>query len=322
MTETAATQERIGTLVHRAFVYGSSEEFVTTLVAHLRNGLEREDAALVVTTPPNARAVREGLGPDATDVEFHDSSTWYANSAQALDAYLRAVDGWTSAGAGGVTVVGEPIWPASTSAQREWSRYESVLNLALAEKPVDLVCPYDARALPDFVLEQALWTHPHLAGENAVSSSSPGYVAPGSHGRALGAPARVRTRSALLLTASGDLARLRRHVERQARRAGVDRNRVADVALASSEVGSNALRHGRPPVRVRIGSEPGEFVVEVHDTGSGIEDPLAGWLAPVSDGGGWGLVLARRLADALEIRRDAGESTVRLHFTLSSVSTS
>jgi anti-sigma regulatory factor (Ser/Thr protein kinase) len=53
----------------------------------------------------------------------------------------------------------------------------------------------------------------------------------------------------------------------------------------------------------------------VNDSGAGIEDALAGQLAPRPDGGGGrGLWLARLLCDAVEIRNADGCS-VSLHAT-------
>jgi anti-sigma regulatory factor (Ser/Thr protein kinase) len=61
----------------------------------------------------------------------------------------------------------------------------------------------------------------------------------------------------------------------------IGRGRVADAILADlitgvSEAVSNALRHGEPPVKVRIWATPDRVLVSVHDPGPGPTDPLAG----------------------------------------------
>jgi anti-sigma regulatory factor (Ser/Thr protein kinase) len=48
------------------------------------------------------------------------------------------------------------------------------------------------------------------------------------------------------------------------------------LIIGASEAVSNALRHGQPPVTVRIWAAPDRVVVSVHDTGPGPADPLAG----------------------------------------------
>ena len=55
----------------------------------------------------------------------------------------------------------------------EWKRYESFLNVALADYPVGMVCPYDAIRLSQDIVEDALLTHPAI-GHGAARKPSPG----------------------------------------------------------------------------------------------------------------------------------------------------
>ncbi|MGN9774541.1 ATP-binding protein [Micromonospora sp. H33] len=65
---------------------------------------------------------------------------------------------------------------------------------------------------------------------------------------------------------------------------------VEELVLAVSETVTNALRHGRPPVRLRLWAGPDRIVVTVSDAGTGPADPFAG-LLPAGNGipGGLGL---------------------------------
>jgi anti-sigma regulatory factor (Ser/Thr protein kinase) len=62
---------------------------------------------------------------------------------------------------------------------------------------------------------------------------------------------------------------------------------LEDLEIGASEAVSNARRHGRPPVTVRIWAASGRILIQVHDTGPGPGDPLAGlvpaWTGPGLD---------------------------------------
>ena len=77
-----------------------------------------------------------------------------------------------------------------------------------------------------------------------------------------------------------DLGHIRRVVTARAMASGLSRSRAADLALAASEIASNAIIHGRPPTRLRLWEEDGELICEVRDAGDGIKDPLAGRRKP------------------------------------------
>ncbi|MDG4801890.1 ATP-binding protein [Micromonospora sp. WMMD980] len=83
--------------------------------------------------------------------------------------------------------------------------------------------------------------------------------------------------------------------------------------MAVSEVVGNALRHGTPPVRLRLWSAPDRIVVAVHDRGPGPKDPYAG-LLPAGDGteGGLGLWITHQSCDHVTHHRDADGFTIRL----------
>ena len=302
-------------LAHRALLYASREEFVEAMAPFVRTGVGRGDLVLVVTDRENAEALREELGAGAAGVRFRRSQEWYTNPATTLERYRTALA--ERRRGQGATVVGEPTWRASGAGLREWARYESVINVALRDVALDLVCPYDANALPDRVLAHAHETHPELV-DAAEARPSPRYVAPAEFPGLLDGAAPVRIVGEASLNGLDGLRDFRRLAAGAALDAGVPPERVSDVVLAASEVASNAVRHGRPPASARVGLSEGAFVCEVSDGGDGIPDPLAGWLHLASGRrGGWGLALARRLADALEIQRDGERSHVRLHFALS-----
>ncbi|MGI8622749.1 MAG: ATP-binding protein [Solirubrobacteraceae bacterium] len=114
---------------------------------------------------------------------------------------------------------------------------------------------------------------------------------------------------------SEDIARLRRAVAAYAVGHGLARQRVDDVKLAVSEIVSNAVVHayrdggdGTITVVASVDGR-GAMIVRVADDGLGLS-PRAD-----SPGAGLGLIIARQVADRLEIERpQRGGTAVRLTF--------
>jgi serine/threonine-protein kinase RsbW len=80
---------------------------------------------------------------------------------------------------------------------------------------------------------------------------------------------------------------------------GLSAARLDDVGLMASELVSNALRHGRGVITIRITSGSDDVTVEVADEGHGevAITPTPGVF------GGWGLRLVDELADAWGARQ-------------------
>ncbi len=76
---------------------------------------------------------------------------------------------------------------------------------------------------------------------------------------------------------------------------GVARRRADEVALLVSELATNALRHGGAPAVVDLRTDGASFVLDVADHDVASRPVLSGARAPGD--GGFGLMIARRLAD-------------------------
>ena len=87
--------------------------------------------------------------------------------------------------------------------------------------------------------------------------------------------------------------------------------KVLEMLLAATEVASNAIEHGGGVKDVRAGRVDGRFVCEIVDTGSGFDDPTAGYLAPHA-GRGTGLWVARQLTWEIEFLRSPDGFTARI----------
>jgi anti-sigma regulatory factor (Ser/Thr protein kinase) len=216
--------------------------------------------------------------------------------------------------------MGEPPWALGHKARvRDWARHESVVNVAFASLPVTLICPYDAQALPQDVLNHARDTHPEIVSAAGVTPSS-SYEDPRDFCERLDSTVEVQSRepSMEMMFGLGDLQAVRRLVGSFAINAGLSGARTEEIVLAVNEIATNALLHGQPPATVRAWNADEEIILEVVDAGEGIPDALAGQLPPPAQGlGGRGLWLTRLLCDAVEIC-NAGGCTVTVHASASS----
>jgi anti-sigma regulatory factor (Ser/Thr protein kinase) len=293
---------------HRALLYGSDEQLVEAMAPFVREGIARAEPVLVVLPERKARLLLEALAGDADAVDFADAALWYDAPARALRTWARHVA--DHADADRLRAVTEmPLVDATPAARREWMRYESIFNVALAAAPGSIACLYDERELPDDVLLDARRTHPEIL-VGGLPVSSPDYID-------LPAFANLIDREELEppapdhreLEFSWNLDHVRAHAEADALAAGVARVRVPEVVQAVHEVAANAVMHGGGKGRMRTWTEPGHFVCEIADGGAGIPDATAGYL---DAGAGAGLWVTRQLTDLVEVRGGPCGTTVRM----------
>src|SRR5437870_824917 len=297
---------------HEAFVYCTSQEFLTGTVPFLQEGLESDEQVLAVLSPEKTDLLRMELAKDAHRVRFADIATLGANPARIIPVWMRFIDervpGSSARG------IGEPIPGGRSSAELvECQQHESLLNHAFGSTPAfRLLCPYDVALGPE-VLEEAGRSHPFVYSTGQVFPSigwdlEGGPVRP--YETALPSPPASFEQLAF---AMGQLHNLRAFVSRHAVAAGFDARRTSDVVLAVNEVATNSLRYGGQRGTLTIWQEGTTLICEVHDTGQ-IADPLAGRRIPSpAAGGGYGLWLVNHLCDLVQVRTGPGGSVVRLH---------
>lgn len=296
------------TLNHQAFLYGSPDEFVRGMGPFAMAALERGDAVFAASKRPNVDALREHLGADAQSVQLEDTKEWMTRPFERLQAFKQAVADLSPGQS--LSAMGEPVWDGSPAVVRQWARYESIINLALASAPMRFICLYDSSALPDRILDYAVETHPEQVTLDGRCLPCDTFVDP--HRFTAGAAAAAPTEAIPLPLDGGEM---RRALAAYARSEGVVGERLDELLLATSEVMANAFRHGGEPIEACAWANERELVCQVGDSGPGIGDPLAGWLPPTDMAiGGWGLPIARQLADAVEIASPEAGATVTLYF--------
>jgi anti-sigma regulatory factor (Ser/Thr protein kinase) len=301
---------------HEAFLYSDLAEFLDETCGFVREGLERDEAVLVATGGDRLAGLRSFFGTEP-EVQLVDMAEVGANPARIIPVWRQFLDEHVAA-ARSVRGIGEPIWAGRTEAElAECHQHESLLNLAFGGGPGwRLLCPYDVTALPDDVIEEARANHPMVLDGGRWSASE--VYRPERARRALRhrplAPAPPEA-IGLEFTA-GDLAAVRRIVQRFSLAEGLDENSTDDLVLCVDEVASNSLLHGGGRGVLRMWREPTEVLCEITDAGS-IADPLAGRENPAVDRlGGRGLWMANQLCDLVQVRSGASGTVVRLHVHL------
>jgi DNA-binding GntR family transcriptional regulator/anti-sigma regulatory factor (Ser/Thr protein kinase) len=305
-----------GGLRHGALIYSADDDFLAGAAPFAEEGLDADERVLAVTTDENIELLRRALGPRADEVEFRRSREWYFTPSHTVLAYERYV---AHADRARVRILGEPVWDQRSSAAiTEWTRYESILNVELALAPVTILCPYDARELPDAVMGSARATHPdvQMGGESERSSE---FKDVRTLSRELDAgPLDDPVPPVAEHAITADLRDARDFALEQGRRAGLSPKRLVDALLAVEEAVANVATHGPGRGTLRSWVYNHSLVYEIRDDGPGLADALVGHMTldPALRGEPRGLWIARLLCDLVEVRSAGRGLTVRLHLAL------
>lgn len=298
---------------HAAVHYRSYEELLAVVVPFVRAGVDAGEPTVVSLGRDKAELVRAAL-PRASGVEFLVADDLYARPATAIKSYRELMAGYVAGGARRIRIFGEVPRSGLGPTWDWWARYEAAVNHIYDEFPLRSMCGYDTRTTPRHVLDDVARTHPFVATADGRHLTNDGYVEPTAFltaHRPTGEDPVQRTPPLVELT--DPMPNAVRRALREVNRTALDRDGLEDLHLSVTEVVTNALRHGRPPVHVRVWSEPQRLVVTVHDTGGGPQDPFAGLLrAPDRASGGFGLWMAHQLCHHVALDRDDDGFTVRL----------
>ena len=316
--------------LHDALFFGSDQDLLEATLEFALGALQRgEHLALACTDEHNA-LVADALdgfgaagGPEGVTVLARDEV--YLRPSAAIEGFRTLAHQVLAEGASGLRILGEVPASPGQAQQRQWGRFEAVCNHELADLPIWGLCAYDRRTAPTAVQENVLATHPTLR-HGHERRLNPGYVAPEDFLAGLAHTAVLpveATPPALELSGLGHDAV--RHARERVRLALADHvrwtlpttatsaERVDDAVLAVHELTDNAVRHGRPPVTIRMWATGPDVLVTVSDAGAGVADPFAGFVRHDTALGLW---VTRQLCEELDLRHDGERFTVRLHLTL------
>lgn len=296
---------------HDAGHYCGDDEFLDLVLPFLRGGDDAGDTTLVALGEQHSALVRAALPAGAT-VEFLTGGDMYARPSAAIREYQRLLARHVARGATRIRLLGE-LDPVVFGATWDWwARYESAVNHAYAEFPLWSMCAYDTGRTPAAVLHDIARTHPRVARPGGRRELSDAYTEPGVY---LTEP---RPAAADPVQAAPPVVELTDPTPAQARHAvhradpGLPAEEVAELVVAVSEAVTNALLHGRPPVRFRLWSGADRIVATVSDRGPGPADPFAGLLPAGSGPGGRGLWISHMCCNHVVLDRSPDGFTLRL----------
>ncbi|MFB9833461.1 anti-sigma factor RsbA family regulatory protein [Actinoallomurus acaciae] len=297
-------------LIHRAMVYADERAFLDAATPFLREGLAAGEVVLAVAPGPSLDLLRQTLG--AVDLGFRDAAHWYSQPTRTIAAYSSVIDHNPGRR---IRVLAEPGWADGTPAEiSEWTRYESIVNQAFARVDASVLCLYDARTTAADVLEGALRTHPELLDESGTHTNE-AYADPATvYAEIDRRPLPPVPPDAYEMPVDDiDLRRLRAFVGDHAERHGISSARLHDLLVATTEVATNAIRHGVPPVTCRTWADNGDVVVDVTDGGHWRPEGLPGFLPPDPFiRAGFGLWGVRMLCPLVQLRTGPGGTDIRL----------
>ena len=298
---------------HEAILYDSDEHLLAVVLPFLLGGVEAGEPTVVGLGGRNAELVRRAL-PTGTEVTFLPGGDVYARPTAAIRSYRKLLASYVADGARQIRIVGELPPPVLGATFDWWARYESAINHAYDDFPLWSMCAYDTRAISARVLAEVTRTHPRVAMPDGSHVPTDDYTEPPTYlsEQRLMLPDPVQ-RTTPVVELTDPTPSEARDAVRAAHRGQLSADGVDDLVVSVSEVVSNALRHGVPPVRVRLWSAADRMVVTVRDGGFGPTDPYAG-LLPAGNGaaGGLGLWISHQSCDHVALHREADGFTIRL----------
>jgi anti-sigma regulatory factor (Ser/Thr protein kinase) len=265
--------------VHEVGFYRSDAEFGALIVPFVEEGVAAGQPVIIGYDDRKTGLLRSWLSdPDA--VTFIADNSLYATPARAIASYWQMFERHGAAGADQIRIAGDVPHEGNGGRFAGWDRYESAANIVWDRFPVWSRCLYDATTAAPRVLDIAARTHPRIVLPSGQHQPSARYQGPADFEPLPPDPDPLE-RSAAAIEMTNPSAAQVRHAVTSIGSGQLPKAALQDLVLGASEATSNATRHGRPPVTVRIWAASGRILVHVHDTGPGPRDPLAG-LSPAS----------------------------------------
>lgn len=300
---------------HEALFYEGEGEFVAAVSSFIREGVHAGQPLLVAVPGPKIEKLRWALQGDAAKVRFEDMTDAGRNPGRIISIWRDFAAEHASAPS--VRGVGEPVWPDRTPDELvECERHEDLLNVAFADAPIWLVCPYDTTSLRPSVIARATRNHQWTSDGGhgpANASRKPRTKLGDPLEGALSDPPEDATAFEFDADRLGDVRTI---AARLAKRHRLGKEAAEGLVLALNEAATNSVRYGEDKGVFRAWATGDSLVCEVRDGGV-IGDPLVGRFRPEPTADrGFGLWLANHLCDLVQIRSGPEGSVVRLHMRL------
>lgn len=301
---------------HEAFLYADEERLCAAALPFLRDGVAASEQVCVVTD--HNELLRQALGADARHVTFLDAGEWFAQPGTAFAAYQRFIDEDLARLGRQARVLAEAVWADRSYAEvSEWQRLEAAINVTFADAPLHVACCYDQRRAPTDLQDAASHTHQRV-NDGDGRQINVGELAPERFIDHLERDADLPAPPghAAALTVNGNLGELRDFVRDVAAHTAGLADRADDAVLVANELATNLLQHSAGQGELLAWSGDGQLVCELRDPTGNRPPPLAGFLRPDPEqSGGFGLAMARQLADLVNVAHDEQGTAVRATFT-------
>ncbi|WP_199441949.1 sensor histidine kinase [Umezawaea beigongshangensis] len=297
---------------HEALLYHDTTELLAGTTTFLSEGVEADDALLVVTPEPGLSLLREKLGRLGERVTFLDMSEVGRNPGRILPGVLMAFA--ASNADRRVRVVSEAVWKGRSEAEYPACvQHEALINSAFAGRRATIRCPYDLSSLDERAVADAERTHPVLVERNRsrVSAAYDAAAAVAEHDQPLPPPPGGVVAHPF---EARQLAAMRHLVFQHALDSGLAQNVAEDLVLAVNELTTNSVVHATGGGVLRIWSEDDAVVCEVRDNGTFGDSP-AGRIppSPSSSFSGYGLMMTNMLCDLVRIHTSPEGTAIRVH---------
>ena len=302
-----------GVFEHDALFYSDAASYRSGCLDFVREGLEQDEPVLVAVPQPGLGLIRSALSAaEATRVRTADMAQAGRNPGRiigtVLTAFVREHAGQR------VRIIGEPIWAArSADEYPACAEHEALINVALADSPAYVLCPYDMRRLDREWLTDATRTHPTLAADGE-RWESPAYTDPVALAAYFDQPPDPAPPEAdvLVIGPTTGPSTARRFVHDYALAAGMSPERVEHLRTAVQELAVNTIVHAGGSGLLMVWTVERQVVCQVQDGGQ-IIDPLVGRRPPAPPAIGHGLFTVHQVCDLVRVHRRRDSTLVRIH---------
>jgi anti-sigma regulatory factor (Ser/Thr protein kinase) len=297
-------------LTHLGLHYQDERDLLAHSVPFVRQGVDLGEPVLIALPAPWLEQFRERFGtdPGLTYVDIRDAGRnpgrilpWIFHSFAQRHPERK------------LRILGEPIWPGrSEAAYPACLHHEALVNLALSDVDLTLMCTYDSSALSEKALSDSYYTHPLLLDGHSEPQPSPHYAEAElarHYFLPLPPPPAGSTRLAFGID---ELHTVRELVAAQAESLGIAPERAANLQLAATEAATNAILHGGGAGLLFVWDEDDSVVCEFQSN-LPMPPPLAGSRqVPSTAPNGRGLTIINHLCDL--VRWHASEDRCALRF--------
>jgi anti-sigma regulatory factor (Ser/Thr protein kinase) len=307
-----------GEALHALLLYDCEESLGARAVPYVREGLDCGETVMAVVSPAAEQILSSALGSDAARVRWQAGDVSYGRLGAMFEGFRRFL---AEQRAGGVAMrlLAENDTVGAHDRLAAYLRFEAMANEVYHPYGYRWACLYNLRAYSAESLRHVRQVHPRLLEPGGRAIRNGEYLEPSTYVARAGPLPRPPAAAQLDLQVTGPchLVLFRQLLRRWAQIHGMGGDDADGVVIAVGEAVTNALKHGSPPVRVRAWTAHDFARVHVHDRGSRSIPATAGYHQPSPDlDHGYGLWLARQLADVVTTHSDRAGTTIALDFPL------